>query len=446
METMINKTHIIDEAENVEGRICKLLCRDISISEIVKFIQTEENTIFYFNEELSERKEGDKDIYYAWADTGYCYKGEAVFISMIHYSGEFCGHFVGTAAFLVNGLIERNAYSAVKYRQNLQKFHKKYKTKAAQRQGEHLPAVSEERKSTEAESGTIMKELLNKAGFKIEEKEEIGDNETTVAERKEIGDNETAVAERDEPAGIADVTEKIFANLLYSNWNSIRGLDRYIKIIGRRIAQLIAQNKEEYFVKNKIGSVIINSGLINIFGKDYFILYRFHEKSKTYIPYRVMEGKKDYIQNEFTKEQASAELKPIQFMNKCQIIFEPSIDEFDINQECLTHIIEERRHRFPENLQEEPENKIAGQIMTSLERGLQIQMRDRSYAKMSYSGKDGKLSWLLPLHVNVDFTKEPELVMVIRKEGEFYEVKTILPYDNDLKDRITAVSLYSRLW
>lgn len=424
MEKMINETHIIDEAEIVEGRICKLLCRDISVSEIVEFIRTEKNTIFYFNEELAERKEGDRDIYYAWADTGYCHKGEAIFISMIHYSGEFCGHFVGTAAFLVNGLIERNAYLAAKYRQNLQKFHKKYKTKAAQRQSEHLPAVSEERIRTEAESSTIMKELLNKAGFQIEKKED----------------------EKYEPAGITEVTEKIYNNLLYSNWNSIRGLDRYIKIIGRRIAQLIAQNDGEYFVKNTIGGVIINSGLINTFGKDYFILYRFHETSKTYVPYRVMEGKKDYINNGFTKEQASAELKPIQFVDKCQMIFEPSIDEFDINQECLTHIIEERRNRFPENLREEPENKIAEQLMTSLERGLQIQMRDRSYAKMSYSGKDGKLSWLLPLHVNVDFTKEPELVMVIRKEEEFFEVKTILPYDNDLKDRITAVSLYRRLW
>ena len=56
------------------------------------------------------------------------------------------------------------------------------------------------------------------------------------------------------------------------------------------------------------------------------------------------------------------------------------------------------------------------------------------------------MTWLLPMHVNADFTEEPELVMVICKMDEFYEVKTILPYDNDLKDRITALSLYSKLW
>ena len=36
--------------------------------------------------------------------------------------------------------------------------------------------------------------------------------------------------------------------------------------------------------------------------------------------------------------------------------------------------------------------------------------------------------------------------MVIRKKNEFYEIKTILPFDDDTKDRITALSLYSKLW
>lgn len=52
-------------------------------------------------------------------------------------------------------------------------------------------------------------------------------------------------------------------------------------------------------------------------------------------------------------------------------------------------------------------------------------MQDYSYAKMSYSGKNRKLTWLLPLHVNADLTEELELVMVICKMDEFYEVKTI---------------------
>ena len=75
-----------------------------------------------------------------------------------------------------------------------------------------------------------------------------------------------------------------------------------------------------------------------------------------------------------------------------------------------------------------------------------MQMHDYSYAKLTYSGKDGELSWLLPLHIKCDFTKEPELVMAIRKQGEYYEVKTILPYNDTVKDRITAMELYGKSW
>ena len=435
MEQMINQTHIIDEMEVVEDRIRGLLCCNISILEMIEFIRTEKNTIFYFDRNLSEKKEGDSDIQYAWIDSGYCYKEDAVFISMLNHSGEFCGHFVGTAKFLVNGLMGYNEYGGKKYKQNLERFTKKYRSKAAQRQREHLtPLPLEDKRISVMEHDTTMKMLLNKAGYEVEK--DVTDKDS----------NSNIISENPKQDEMTEVTTEIYNALLYPSWKSIHGLDRYIKIMGRRIEQLIEQEKTEYFVKNKVCSVIVNSGLMNVFGKDYFILYRFHEKYKTYIAYKVMKGKKDYIENGFTKEQASVELKPIQFIDGYCTFFEATMDEFDINQECLIHIVKERRERFPENLQEEPDNKIVEQLMLSLKRGLQIQMRDHSYAKMSYSGKNGKLTWLLPLHVNADFTEEPELVMVICKMDEFYEVKTILPYDNDIKDRITALSLYSKLW
>lgn len=435
MEQMINQTHIIDEMEVVEDRIRGLLCCNISILEMIEFIRTEKNTIFYFDRNLSEKKEGDSDIQYAWIDSGYCYKEDAVFISMLNHSGEFCGHFVGTAKFLVNGLMGYNEYGGKKYKQNLERFTKKYRSKAAQRQREHLtPLPLEDKRISVMEHDTTMKMLLNKAGYEVEK--DVTDKDS----------NSNIISENPKQDEMTEVTTEIYNALLYPSWKSIHGLDRYIKIMGRRIEQLIEQEKTEYFVKNKVCSVIVNSGLMNVFGKDYFILYRFHEKYKTYIAYKVMKGKKDYIENGFTKEQTSVELKPIQFIDGYCTFFEATMDEFDINQECLIHIVKERRERFPENLQEEPDNKIVEQLMLSLKRGLQIQMRDHSYAKMSYSGKNGKLTWLLPLHVNADFTEEPELVMVICKMDEFYEVKTILPYDNDIKDRITALSLYSKLW
>lgn len=87
-----------------------------------------------------------------------------------------------------------------------------------------------------------------------------------------------------------------------------------------------------------------------------------------------------------------------------------------------------------------------GQIMNALERGIKMQRRDRSFAKASYSGKSGTISWFMPLHIDAPLSEDPELVMVVRRSGDFYEIKTILSYDDELKDRITALSLYSKLW
>ena len=52
----------------------------------------------------------------------------------------------------------------------------------------------------------------------------------------------------------------------------------------------------------------------------------------------------------------------------------------------------------------------------------------------------------MALHINREVTEEPELVLVIVKNGQFYEIKTILPYDEFVKDKLTALSLYGRLW
>ena len=75
-----------------------------------------------------------------------------------------------------------------------------------------------------------------------------------------------------------------------------------------------------------------------------------------------------------------------------------------------------------------------------------MQKRDRNYAKPSYSSRTKGIAWMMPLHMNNEMTEEPELVLVVKKTKVFYEIKTILPYDDTIKDRITALALYNGLW
>lgn len=86
------------------------------------------------------------------------------------------------------------------------------------------------------------------------------------------------------------------------------GLERYIKILGRRITQLVNDNftirETDFYVMNGIKSVIVNSGLINTMGLDYMIQYRYHVGQKMYVAYNLIESKREYIENKYTKEQA----------------------------------------------------------------------------------------------------------------------------------------------
>lgn len=432
MEHIINNQHIISEKEKAEERFGILGIVNVDFEKIEEFVNSEINTIFYFDSFMNPRMINDKDVSFAWMDSGYRYQGETLFISLKKIDDIYCGYFVGTAKYLVSGMCERNPYKRNEYKNNLNRFLKKYPERIAKRTQLHIESSVIEETETEDKVKSEMRKILESCGYEISE-------DTTNTKDKT---DEEFVYQKE----LTNVTEEIFEHLLFPSWKSINGLDRYIKIIGKRVEQLVKKGASEYYVKNNLGSVIVNSGLMNLFGKDYLIHYRVHEKYKTYVAYQIISSKKEYLDNGFTKEQASQELKPIQFFEKGEEMFLPTMDDFDLNQQSLMHIIEERRTRFPENLQNVEANKIASHLSEALERGIKMQMRDHSYAKANYSGKEGNISWMMPLHINANLTEEPELVMVIRKKGEFYEVKTILPFDDEVKDRITALSLYSKLW
>lgn len=431
---ILKPNHIIDDVECVKERLMEFLQQKVHLEEIQNFILTQPNTVFYFKRDLSKTDENDKNVRLAWIDTGYCYKSEPVFFSLLKDGTKYVGHYVGTASFLVKGLIERYGNKKM-YLSKLKTFLQKYKEKTLHKRT--VPNLMIEEKpllETEVEPdmcvGTEIEKKLLELGYKIS------------AEAK--AENQTVNVVQTQ---ISPITEEIYGQLLYSNWQRKEGLDRYIKVIGCRIKQLVKQGKKEYFVINNIGSVVINTGLLDRFCTDCYILYRYYKKYDTYIPEMLIRSKVDYTDNGFTKEDANmaVDLKPIQFTD-APIYFEATLNDFDINQRCVQHIIEKRRDRFPESIRKESENILFKKIQESLEQGLKIQMHDHSYAKLIYSGKDGELSWLLPLHIQRDFTNEPELVLAIRKKKEYYELKTILPYDDELKDKITAMALYGKLW
>lgn len=247
------------------------------------------------------------------------------------------------------------------------------------------------------------------------------------------------------------ITLEVFNNLLVPNWKTEKGLDRYLKTIGTRLAQLIDRGEDQYYVLNKYKDAIVNTGIMDKFGNDFLVLYRMNLSGKfseygNYKPEKLIRSKADFMSNEFTKDQAIRGISPISFIDEDAKGFCPSIEDFDLDTKDLCHMIEERRSRFPENLQSVSSVDITSKLRNELMMGLRMLQHDRSYVKLLYSAKCGKAMWLLPFHINNSIMEDPELVMVITKSGEFYHVKTIYGYTDYVKDKITALSLYSKVW
>ena len=404
--------YTITGIELVKENIEKHADAQINVDKMKQFIEGE-NAIFHFNEKLKITEKNDTDAKMAWIDSGYCTpEGKPIFISLLKkWDDYYSGFFVGPAYFLKKGMCDKlnDKYTEKAIEKNYKKFNDEYYPEHLQQRT--VPHMEVEKR---------------------------------VEERKPL--HSTISSVNSFPQKLSNVTNQIFDSLLFENWNSISGLDRYIKIMGRRIGQLVEKNKEQYYVINNLKSVIVNSGLLNTWGKDYLILYKYNETYKTYIAEKVIESKQDYLDNDFSREQTYKDLQPISFFEDDEKKFIPTIEDFDIDLKSLAHIVHERKDRFPASLQQESDNKIVETIKSTLERGLQMQARDNSYAKAHYSGKTGRISWLLPWHIDAKLTEEPELVMLIDRTENFYKIKTVLIFDDDLKDKITSLSLYRKYW
>lgn len=425
-EISINNQILIDSVEHVLiGLNNQTAFRDIDINDVVEFIRKEENTVFFLNDKLEITRNMAPDSVYLWVDTGFISRyGHPLFISMISRDGYFSGHYVGDSKFLSEKAIEFYPRNRNAIHRNETVFNEKYKKLTANRKANSL---NEKYKDKIEPIATV----------NCRKTSDIARESRTVKHTNEYWEKE--------PSELVKDLEGI---LMFNSWSSIRGLDRYIKILGCRLAQLIEQGKNEYFVLNQLQSAIINTGLLDRYGEDIYLMYKKHVGFGFYVPDKIVESKKDYISEGFAKDKSDvvSSLKPIDFFDEGQRTFDADIGDIDLTSRALGHMIEERKDRFPENIRAMSDASIAVKIKSALELGLKLQKRDGSYAKPGYSGASKTISWMLPLHINRDLNDTPELVLVLRKVDQFYEVKTILPYDDELKDKLIDLSLYGRSW
>lgn len=413
----INDNIIITDVEQVIRNLERCVGYEVNLEDIIDNIESNENVIFYIDNKLNSSMCEQTDSLYMWIDTGLKNGKKPIFISLVRKQNAYEGYYVGDANRLAESMVAFNPVHRKYVYANLPRFKEKYNKKQESNNND----VIEE---TVRASNMIFR-FVESENDKKEEKDSIDKKEKSV-----------------------DLYTEIFNNLLINNWKSIKGLERFIKIIGCRVAQLIAAKKEEYYILNNIKSVVVKTGLLDKYAADILVLYKWNVKYNGYIAEKMIKSKKELVEEGFEKTDIQKNIKTITFFDGDEVLKGVRMEDFDLNSECLKHILEDRKDRFPQEFSGFTTDFFAGKLRESLTMGLKILEHDIHYAKPSYSAKTKSITWFMPLYVYRSLSEKPELVLAIRMDSEqiYYEVKTVLPYNDEIMDRITALSLYGTSW
>lgn len=376
----------------------------IELDKVIEFINSEIGTIYYFGNDMFLREDPmNDDVTKCFIDTGLRdTKNKPLFLALIREGDKFRGHYIMTINYIFH------KYSLKYYVGNTSKLN--------DRQNE----------------------------FYIIYNKNCADRTQKYIELDKENNNIFVLHEEDK---ISSVTKNVSDMIDTTGFNTIKGLDSHIKVIGSKIKFVIDNKLNAYYIQNELNDVIVNIGLRDRFGNSILLMYRYNSKYDTYYQEDVITSKEKALSYRFKKEQLSnLDLAPISFIIVDVNLGDISddIEDYDLSYEALKHIIHDRRERFPEGSEVFTDRDLAMKIKTALIDGVEMCRIDKSYAKPIFSSKRGEMDWALPVKI---FSKgEPELILIIRKSEDFYVVKTILQYDEQVKDRIISSSMYQSDW
>jgi len=181
---------------------------------------------------------------------------------------------------------------------------------------------------------------------------------------------------------------------------------------------------------------IFNTGLLDrFFHEIYIIVHVLEEAGETlYRNAYILNSLTDLTRIGFTvegKRIVKQEYLPepaIFFTNINEVIFQPDI-EIDRNYDKFTHIIEERRERFPKEDQERDTTELARKLDNSIDDAIAIAKRNYKLVIPMYRPQAAKIQLLMPIYLSGSFTSSPDFALVLDLEDGIYTPETILPLD-----------------
>lgn len=260
------------------------------------------------------------------------------------------------------------------------------------------------------------------------------------------------VGETSEPdsAKLYTIADDIYNMLMNKDdwaWNHRNKVRGHLDVLLERVKYLIKSSESRvgsgYIVSKDWYKCIINTGLIDVFNNDIYIVDMQLDKENIRDKELVISSDKSWMVSlGFEKELLRKMPSPVTFHNEIsELIFSGDIDEFDLsNKKRLDHIITERRDRFPEKCQDMSKEALGNLLVKSIQRAVRMSKRDYKFILPMYNIKYSKIQYLIPFYLDESSNAMPELAIIAGERNGFYCAFTIISLEDAYENARTISS------
>lgn len=197
----------------------------------------------------------------------------------------------------------------------------------------------------------------------------------------------------------------------------------------KKEAERGAKNKLVYSQDGRY--LLFNTNLLDKFFHEILIVVEVREQkdgSKL-----LMNPRRVRKELELRKLGFARDAKPEQphFFEKVEeVIYQPTW-AIDKDFDKFTHIIEERRQRFPVDMQSASSDELGRKLDDAITFAVAIAQRNYKFIVPMYRPQTGKIQLLMPIYLKGTYSSKPDFALILTpdKENEYYTPETILPLD-----------------
>lgn len=204
-----------------------------------------------------------------------------------------------------------------------------------------------------------------------------------------------------------------------------------------------------YIMSNDKKLVVINTGLLDRYGNFIYLIDHTPTIPDFYTKIvSIMYNKVDLLKYNFDIDIVKNMVEPIKYVeNSADLIFKAEYEDFDLDDMShLYHIITERKSRLPDKYADSSEMTLCNKIKDAIRQAVMISKADYKYIVPKYDFSRQKIQFLIPLFLDNQLDKAPELTIVVGKQASgIWSIFTIL-YSDDAYDDARLLSRPSDTW